>query len=203
MCRCSVQSRCLLFALLNFIIFVDAMLGFFIWSMSEDEDDYLANIDKFVVDATASAPKTYSQIRKEAAKKAKLKNDQNKLKSRRQREVESRAEGLSKSLFERAKEEEDAGLVSGNKALSIMMKMGFKPGQALGKTDDEESNAVSEQPTDAEVPPDDPVAGPSNPDSSAASKRPQHKVEPLPINEWAGRSVVLMRIFPNKSGFHR
>ncbi|KAJ6629166.1 hypothetical protein B0H10DRAFT_2173116 [Mycena sp. CBHHK59/15] len=81
----------------------------------------------------------------------------NKLKSRRQREVESRTEGLSKSLFERAKEEEDAGLVSGNKALSIMMKMGFKPGQSLGRP--EETDLA-------------------------------HKIEPLPINEWAGKKGI-------------
>ncbi|KAJ6599237.1 hypothetical protein DFH09DRAFT_1258312 [Mycena vulgaris] len=108
------------------------------------------------------------------------------------REVESRTEGLSKSLFERAKEEEDAGLVSGNKALSIMMKMGFKPGQALGKTDDE---PVSEEPAPPETPLAQPIAGPSNPDpsdpySSANSKRLQHKVEPLPINEWAGKRGI-------------
>lgn len=156
--------------------------------MSDDEDDYLANIDKFLVEPSP-APKTltYSQIRKEAAKQAKLKDEQNRLKSRRQREVESRTEGLSKSLFERAKEEEDAGLVSSNKALSIMMKMGFKPGQALGKTDEE---AVREQPDaqETETPLDQPVvglsdAGPSNP------KKLQHKVEPVPINEWTGWSL--------------
>ncbi|KAJ7699907.1 hypothetical protein B0H17DRAFT_1047619 [Mycena rosella] len=160
--------------------------------MSEEEDDYLADLDKFLVGSESKTPKTYSQIRKEAAKQAKLKNDQNKVKSRRQREVESRTEGLSKSLFERAKEEEDAGLVSGNKALSIMMKMGFKPGQALGKPDDEPPPTVSEQPAAPETPVDDqPVAGPSNnADSSTTAKRLQHKVEPLPINEWAGKRGI-------------
>ncbi|KAJ6509984.1 hypothetical protein C8R47DRAFT_1173731 [Mycena vitilis] len=102
-------------------------------------------------------------------------------KSRRQREVESRTEGLSKSLFERAKEEEDAGLVSGNKALSIMMKMGFKPGQALGATEDASQPAL---------PPDEPVAGPSDLDPVSNPKRLQHKVEPLPINEWAGKRGI-------------
>ena len=101
--------------------------------MSDEDDDYLSN--KFLVDdaTTSKKPSTYSQLRKEAQKKAHLKNEQNKTKSRRQLELESREEGLSKSLFERAKEEEAAGLSSGNKALSIMMKMGFKPGQSLGQ----------------------------------------------------------------------
>ncbi|KAJ7179295.1 hypothetical protein C8R46DRAFT_941848 [Mycena filopes] len=158
--------------------------------MSDAEDDYLADIDKFLVEPkTSSAPKTYSQIRKEAAKQGQLKNEQNKTKSRRQREIESRTEGLSKSLFERAKEEEDAGLVSGNKALSIMLRMGFKPGQALGKTDDEEP---LQPPDDAHdnTPPDEAVAGPSNSDPSANPKRLQHKVEPLPINEWTGKRGI-------------
>ncbi|KAJ7499090.1 hypothetical protein FB451DRAFT_1347460 [Mycena latifolia] len=115
----------------------------------------------------------------------------NRLKSRRQREVESRTEGLSKSLFERAKEEEDAGLVSGNKALSIMMKMGFKPGQALGKMDDEEPPVVSEHPAPPETPLEQqPIADPSNAESSANAKKLQHKVEPLPINEWAGKKGI-------------
>jgi hypothetical protein len=151
--------------------------------MSDSEDDYLANIDQFLVDSKpTSAPKTYSQIRKEAEKQSKLKNEQNRTKPLRQREIESRTEGLSKSLFERAKEEEDAGLGSGNKALSIMMKMGFKPGQALGKADEPPVPAASDEPQS--------IAGPSNSDdSSSNSKRLAHKVEPLPINEWAGRSL--------------
>ncbi|KAJ7179820.1 hypothetical protein C8R43DRAFT_1083959 [Mycena crocata] len=110
--------------------------------------------------------------------------------AKRQREVESRTEGLSKSLFERAKEEEDAGLASGSKALSIMMKMGFKPGQALGKTDDEETPAVAKQGDARETPHDQPIAGTSNSDFSGHPTRLQHKVEPLPINEWAGKRGI-------------
>ncbi|KAJ7368146.1 hypothetical protein DFH08DRAFT_830517 [Mycena albidolilacea] len=152
--------------------------------MSDSEDDYLANIDQFLVDSKpTSAPKTYSQIRKEAAKQSKLKNEQNRTKPLRQREIESRTEGLSKSLFERAKEEEDAGLGSGNKALSIMMKMGFKPGQALGKADEPPVPAAPDEPQS--------IAGPSNSDDSSSNpKRLAHKVEPLPINEWAGKRGI-------------
>ncbi|KAF7355180.1 G-patch domain-containing protein [Mycena sanguinolenta] len=155
--------------------------------MSDSEDDYLANIDKFLVDSKApSAPKTYSEIRKEAAKQSKLKSEQNRIKPRRQREIESRTEGLSKSLFERAKEDEDAGLGSGNKALSIMMKMGFKPGQALGKADALNGDTQPEE----SLPDKEPIAGPSNADSSANPKTVGHKVEPLPINEWAGKRGI-------------
>jgi hypothetical protein len=146
----------------------------------EEEDDYLS--DKFLLDANLTATQTtksYSQRRKEAERQSRLKNEKNKLKSRHQREVESREEGLSKSLFEKAKEQEQSGIGSGNKALGIMMKMGFKPGQSLGVDDD---HAPTPTPADD---------GPSDPETvNTAVIRKQvlkHKVEPLPINdEWMG-----------------
>src|ERR1700761_5037403 len=98
-----------------------------------DDDDYLS--DKFLINtAEPQKPKTYGEKRKEALYKSRLKNEQNRTKSRRQLEIESREEGLSKSLFERAEDDKASGHGSENKALSMMMKMGFKPGQALGVT---------------------------------------------------------------------
>lgn len=146
--------------------------------MSDDEDDYLS--DKFLAQTAAAPPaakpKTYSDLRKEAQRKAFIKNEENRHKSRREREVEAREEGLSKSLFERAKEEEETtGSSSGSKAMAMMLKMGFKPGQSLGK------------PEDAEVPQKDNDA----PVQEAASSKPAHKTEPLPLNEWEGMSTCL------------
>jgi hypothetical protein len=163
--------------------------------MSADEDDYLS--DKFLTDATStsSAPKSYAQIRKEAAKNAQLKNEQNRLKSRRQREIEAREEGLSKSLFERAKEEEDAGISTGNKALAMMMKMGFKPGQSLGQS--EEITTHSSEPKHADTP--DPGVGKTPPPQEErpnSEKGLRHKIEPLPLNEWAGAVFHGYRISP-------
>ncbi|KAJ7638658.1 hypothetical protein FB45DRAFT_739895 [Roridomyces roridus] len=152
--------------------------------MSDDEDDYLSNLDKFLVEPAKKTPITYSEQRKEAAKQSKLKDEKNRLKGRRQRELESRSEGLSKSLFERAKEDEDAGLASGNKALSIMLKMGFKPGQALGKAED--GDQVPPPPPDTretETPRD-------TSSSEAGPSRLQHKVEPVAINEWTGKRGI-------------
>ncbi|TFK76086.1 RNA-binding domain-containing protein [Pluteus cervinus] len=135
------------------------------------------------------------QRRKEAEKLAKLKNEQNRTKSRRQREVESREAGLSKSLFEKAKEDEAAGLAE-NKALSIMMKMGFKPGQALGKVeaqDEEEPPHVSRSSEKQDSGP----GGPSTSQASGAEVSPPpqskplpHRAEPLPLNEWAGKKGI-------------
>lgn len=133
-------------------------------TMSDDEDDYLS--DKFLVGTSSApavaAPKTYSQLRKDAEKQAMLKNEQNRHKSRFQLERETREEGLKKSLFERAEEEP----VAGNKALNMMMKMGFKPGQVLGKVDDDESVEVTSQ--------------------------SHNKAEPLPINEWEGAILAIV-----------
>ena len=165
--------------------------------MLSDEDDYLSN--KFLDDdqASSSKPTTYSQLRKAAQKKAQSKNEQNRLKSRRQREVESREEGLSKSLFERAKEEE-ASMKSGNKALSIMMKMGFKPGQALGNNDDDISNS-SPPKNDAEDEPQ--KTGLTSKKSATEETLPdmsiihtKHKTEPLPLREWEGQSTFFIAL---------
>jgi len=170
--------------------------------MSAEDDDYLS--DKFLVDlsANSSAPRTYAQIRKEAQKSSRLKNDQNRTKNRRQLELESREAGLSKSLFERAKEEEASGLNSGNKALSIMMKMGFKPGQSLGRAGDQEDDNETEKTASAPAGPTVSITkgkenSPTEDDTQngrSASPRPKghttHKTEPLPLQEWAGPNSV-------------
>ncbi|KAI0773935.1 hypothetical protein C8Q74DRAFT_797877 [Fomes fomentarius] len=107
--------------------------------MSDEEDDYLS--DKFLIEAapasSSSAPKTYVDRRKETLRRAAQKNEENRKKSRREREREAREEALNRSLFERAQEEaKESG--QQNKALAMMLKMGFKPGKALGKDESEE-----------------------------------------------------------------
>lgn len=91
--------------------------------MSDAEDDYLS--DKFLaqtVTPSSSQKLTYAERRRDAQRKAELKNVQNRKKSRRQLEEESRQEGLSKSLFERAKEEGNNG-AGGSKAMTMMLKV--------------------------------------------------------------------------------
>jgi len=106
--------------------------------------------------------------------------------------VESREEGLNKSLFERAKEEEASGIGTGSKALSMMMKMGFKPGQALGKSNDSAGPALAVPPVPdgdrSDKSPDPAAAGAdSNEESRTVS---QHKTEPIPLNEWMGKKGI-------------
>ncbi|KAL4241572.1 G patch domain-containing protein 11 [Abortiporus biennis] len=164
-----------------------SLLCNFIGIMSDD-DDYLS--DKFLVESiqtSSSAPKSYSQRRKEAQKQAALKNEENRRKSRRQLELESREEGLSKSLFERAKEEESMG--QQNKALSMMMKMGFKPGQSLGvSSEDADSSASASREKSPEV--QSTVVPPVQLNNSSGPSNPSHLVNPLPLNEWAGRKGI-------------
>ncbi|KAI0049562.1 hypothetical protein FA95DRAFT_1488802 [Auriscalpium vulgare] len=144
--------------------------------MAEDEDDYLS--DKFLAETAASTqPKSYHDKRKEALRRSQLKNEQNRQKSRRQRELESREAGLSKSLFERAGEESASG---SNKALAMMMKMGFKPGQALGADNTQKAE------------PDGPAADQGEPHSREGSVEagPRRLVQPLAVNEWAGKRGI-------------
>lgn len=178
---------------------------------SDDEDDYLS--DKFLLQATAAAPSTsrakpttYSDKRREALRKAQLKNEQNRTKSRRERELEAREEGLSKSLFERAEEEQASG---SNKALAMMMKMGFKPGQTLGNVEGREEEEVKVKVEKEEEPSPTPVTAFASASRRSVSNTPtgdgresesveppdgkirehtKHLTEPLPLNEWAGAS---------------
>jgi hypothetical protein len=144
-------------------------------------EDYLS--DKFLQDlqSTSSAPKTYSQRRKEAQRHSKLKNEQNKLKSRHQRELESRQEGLTKSLFEKIDEEVQAGLGQGSKALNIMMKMGFKPGQTLGQPGAGEDSEREQPPGDDNRPSAD--SDVQDKLERATADRPRHRAVPLHIGE--------------------
>jgi hypothetical protein len=165
--------------------------------MADDgDDDYLS--DKFLTVAEPQKPKTYSEKRKEALRKSHFKNEENRVKSRRQLEIESREEGLSKSLFERAEDEK----APENKALSMMIRMGFKPGRALGlpaNVDEGADASPSPQlPSDPTVHPAslrgdvDPIQETSIPQTMAKQER--HLVNPLPLGEWSGTSACPLHL---------
>jgi len=157
--------------------------------MADDEDDYLS--DKFLLEiapvATKPKPATYVERRKQAQREAEIKNVQNRKKSRRQIEEEAREEGLKKSLFEKAKEEEqELGIQS--KAMSLMLKMGFKPGQSLGQSDNTGDNqpGPSSERVKASVTVEKSgggtISGTDLKDSGV-----QHRKEPLPLDFWTGK----------------
>jgi hypothetical protein len=165
------------------------------------DDDYLS--EKYLAELPSTETKTYSQRRKEAEKQARLNNERNRVKGRRERELEARREGLSRSLFERSKDEQgsdDKGADrTKNKALSIMMKMGFKPGQTLGKVDDEEPSTIASASSkasaqDAVVETPELIANTISPKRSPGNTNALH--EPLPLNEWTGGSLALPIYYP-------
>ncbi|KAI0028026.1 hypothetical protein K488DRAFT_80885 [Vararia minispora EC-137] len=146
--------------------------------MSSDEEDYLS--DKFLSAAAPAPikPNTYAELRRQAQRRAEEKNLANRTKTLREREREAREEGLGKTLFERAAEA-DKGTGAGNKALQMMMKMGFQPGNSLGRTNDdgEEDRKEKNDSGKDEV-------GPSR-------SRPEGQlVNPLPLKEWAGKQGI-------------
>ncbi|WVQ75634.1 hypothetical protein IAR50_005263 [Cryptococcus sp. DSM 104548] len=105
--------------------------------MSDSEDDFMS--DKFLVDLPAAdaSASTYTARRDKASLKGNRAGlAKNQLKARDLEEVRRR-EGMSKSLFEREDEgegeEEGVGAKKGNKAMEMMMKMGWKVGEGLGK----------------------------------------------------------------------
>lgn len=168
---------------------------------SDGEEDYLS--DKFLFDSNPSTSKqglTYAQRRKEAQRQSETKNIENRKKSRRQLEQEAREDGLKRSLFERAQAEEQE-LGHRNKAMEMMFKMGFKPGQTLGRA--EESGAVADVPAagvaskvvkgdndnDDTIPAATPViqakADSEDPPPSVTSGQ-RHRAVPLSVDIWSG-----------------
>lgn len=104
-------------------------------SGSDDEDDFMS--DKFLStlppSTTLSSSQTYAEKRRLAQRRA---EDRGRVKSRAEREREAREEALARDLI---RDRDDVVGVNpkqaegeGSKAVQMMMKMGFKPGQALG-----------------------------------------------------------------------
>lgn len=114
-----------------------------------DEDDYTS--DKFLAAAAAAGTSattssdSYAERRRLALKQAEEKQRANRTKSLKEREEEARRKGLSTSLFgalddDDQQQQQDGdetdttpGAPLGGKAMSMMLKMGWKPGQGLGR----------------------------------------------------------------------
>ncbi|BGP32101.1 hypothetical protein JCM10296v2_003880 [Rhodotorula toruloides] len=97
-------------------------------SLSDSDVDF--DDPRFLVDTplTSSAPLSYQERRK---RKLIESEEKGRTKSRKQLEEEKREAGLRTDLIQRAKEDEERGGES--KAFRMMSKMGFKPGEALGR----------------------------------------------------------------------
>ncbi|SRR5258708_9664126 len=168
--------------------------------MSDDEDDYLS--PKFLVEAgtSSSGSKSYSELRKEAQRVAQLKDAANREKQKRYSVKARVQEGLSTSLFERVREEEKMGLGS-SKALNMMMKMGFKEGESLGRKAEFTSNThpktgdANAENKRGECTEDDSGENGHSIASTADDFTGRHRVEPLPISLWAGKYLWFRSCF--------
>lgn len=175
--------------------------------------------DKFLVEAVPArtTQQTYLDRRKAAQKK----HLESQPKSLKLREEEKRRKGLETSLF--AGVEEDASKLGesskpavGGKAMSMMMKMGWKVGEGLGKKGDDVT-----EPTDPrnggndaagkDVEPDEDEGGaPSiragigmgrkrrrstDPLEAEAPSVTKQRVEPLRVSMWAGKSADVFSLF--------
>ncbi|KAL5508361.1 hypothetical protein ACEPAH_5980 [Sanghuangporus vaninii] len=162
---------------------------------SDDEDDYLS--EKFLLGSTAESsnkPLTYAERRKQAQRQSEKKNVQNRAKSRREREAEAREQGLRQSLFERAQaEKQETG--AENKAVKMMLRMGFKPGESLGRTDGIEQTTPG---SSATLVPAQQVTGSSTNVISDIAPEGQskqglglkHRTAPLAVDMWSGKKGV-------------
>ncbi|KAJ4472305.1 hypothetical protein J3R30DRAFT_3299184 [Lentinula aciculospora] len=104
------------------------------------------------------------------------------------RELEAREEGLNKSLFERAREDETEGNSGLNKGLSLMMKMGFQPGQSLGRPHNDSSKP--NEPLKSEISSLGNLVAPVYTEGSPSGIGSSHRTEPLPLSEWSGKQGI-------------
>ncbi|POW15600.1 hypothetical protein PSHT_06985 [Puccinia striiformis] len=115
----------------------------------EKEDDFMS--DKFLKQITESPSennKTYTEKRKRRLIEASTTQQK---RSRAQREIEAREEGLSRNLIQSTSEhqEENAPPESHSKAFQMMLKMGFQPGSSLVTRSGRAGIGISPKPVSA------------------------------------------------------
>ena len=114
------------------------------------DDKFLTQAEEHTKQQSKGQSQTYGQMRLKALKESEEKNMANRLKSKKQREREGLEQGLERNLIDEAtkvnddKDNDKDNSGEGNKALSMMLKMGFKPGQSLGKRPNDNENNVND-----------------------------------------------------------
>ncbi|TIB30652.1 hypothetical protein E3P86_03462 [Wallemia ichthyophaga] len=127
---------------------------------------------------------TYGEMRLQALKQSEDKNMAGRIVSKKQRERETIEEGLERNIIKEAGEEGD----SSNKALNMMIKMGFKPGQSLGKR---EHDVVDKVGNESE----------NGPEHAGEHTHPQKKAHVEPVKPYFldGRSGIgVQRVVSSK-----
>lgn len=144
-----------------------------------EEDDFMS--DKFLVDTPKQPPATYSARRNISTLQSLRKGQANQQKTHKQLEEERRREGLSTNILEAGSSN------GGNKALQFMQKMGWKPGEGLGRQRSESPPPAKRQRQDdiQEEEEDAPRGG--------LGSKSRGRVEPLRISLWSGRKGISAR----------
>lgn len=154
-------------------------------TMSDSEDDFMS--DKFLVEAPVAA-KTYTAKRDAALLKGNRAGLANNKLSAKAREEQQRREGLNTSLFEK-KDDPASTTAGGGKAMAMMMRMGWKVGEGLGKSTaaDLPGSSKRKQDEGEEVDDDTPRGG------IGSSSRKAARTEPIRISLWSGRKGLSAR----------
>lgn len=153
--------------------------------MSDSEDDFMS--DKFLVEAPA-AQKSYSARRDASLLKGQRAGLAKNMQSTKAREEQQRREGLNTSLFEKPDLQQASGS-GGGKAMAMMMKMGWKVGEGLGRQDDEPSASTNKRKVENEG--EDGEEAPRGGIGSSSRKAP--RTEPIRISMWSGRKGISAR----------
>lgn len=161
----------------------------YLCAMSDSEDDFMS--DKFLVESPPKASTaTYSQRRSIQQLKGLRSVQANNKLSIKQLEEQRRREGLNTSLFDRVTDREEgdsakngessgAAVGGGPKAMEMMMKMGWKVGQGLGR-----KRSAS---------PEDTVKRAKNNADTETSRAGIGRTEPIRVSLWAGRKGLSAR----------
>ncbi|KAI5452844.1 hypothetical protein NCC49_006384 [Naganishia albida] len=165
--------------------------------MSDSEDDFMS--DKYLVAAEATTRKstqTYAQRRAHAAAEAEKRHLESRIKPRAVREEEARRKALETSLFER----KEAQSVGAGKAMGMMMKMGWKVGEGLGKRSEPSTMTATtttttgvsgaKETSDVSSDEDTPrgIGAPSKKRKLAHPSTTPARTEPIRLSLWTGKS---------------
>lgn len=163
--------------------------------MSDSEDDFMS--DKFLVEAPV-AEKTYRAKRDASLLKGNRAGLAKNQLSAKAREEQQRREGLNTSLFEKKDDGGSAGgggsTAGAGKAMAMMMKMGWKVGEGLGKQASEDTDVGSGSGSKRKVGEDGEDQEEEAPRGGiGSSSRKAPRTEPIRISLWSGRKGLSAR----------
>lgn len=151
--------------------------------------------DKFLVETSKPAVVESYSARRSAQQLKSLRAGQAKqVPTLKQREEEQRRAGLSTSLFETHDQGQGSHAREGGpaKAMELMMKMGWKVGEGLGKKRSPSPPLATKRPKPNAEPDDEDEEGAPR-GGIGSSSRAKSRTEPIRVSMWAGRKGLSAR----------